>query len=323
MPRATGRARTSGCARRVLHARATAIADGRVNSAPWPPRSTSATSQHAYGAQSRRARSRFHARGRPDRLPARALGLRQDDGAALPRRLRAHAGRRRSRCPGRVVSRARPHRAAGGAAASAWCSRISRCFRISTVAGNVGVRLRRGVRRRKARDASPRCSSSSALPAQATPIRTSSPAASSSASRSPARSRRQPDLLLLDEPFSNLDVDLRERLSLEVREILKASGHHGDPRHARPARSVRARRRDRRHARRRASSSGTARTTSITGRARASSPISWGRACSCAASRHGSAACSRPSSASSARRLPAPCANGARRCPAASRRHRA
>ncbi len=34
----------------------------------------------------------------------------------------------------------------------------------------------------------------------------------------------QPDLLLLDEPFSNLDVDLRERLSLEVRDILKAQG---------------------------------------------------------------------------------------------------
>ena len=32
----------------------------------------------------------------------------------------------------------------------------------------------------------------------------------------------RPDLLLLDEPFSNLDVSLRERLSLEVREILKA-----------------------------------------------------------------------------------------------------
>jgi iron(III) transport system ATP-binding protein len=33
-----------------------------------------------------------------------------------------------------------------------------------------------------------------------------------------------PDLLLLDEPFSNLDVDLRERLSLEVRASLKAAG---------------------------------------------------------------------------------------------------
>ncbi len=34
----------------------------------------------------------------------------------------------------------------------------------------------------------------------------------------------RPDLLLLDEPFSNLDIDLRERLSLEVRDIIKASG---------------------------------------------------------------------------------------------------
>ena len=34
----------------------------------------------------------------------------------------------------------------------------------------------------------------------------------------------QPRLMLLDEPFSNLDVDLRERLSLEVRAILKSAG---------------------------------------------------------------------------------------------------
>ena len=34
----------------------------------------------------------------------------------------------------------------------------------------------------------------------------------------------QPQLLLLDEPFSNLDVTLRERLSLEVRDILKEQG---------------------------------------------------------------------------------------------------
>jgi iron(III) transport system ATP-binding protein len=34
----------------------------------------------------------------------------------------------------------------------------------------------------------------------------------------------QPQLLLLDEPFSNLDVDLRERLAFEVRAILKAAG---------------------------------------------------------------------------------------------------
>jgi len=33
----------------------------------------------------------------------------------------------------------------------------------------------------------------------------------------------QPALLLMDEPFSNLDVDLRERLSMEVRNIIKES----------------------------------------------------------------------------------------------------
>lgn len=34
----------------------------------------------------------------------------------------------------------------------------------------------------------------------------------------------EPSLILLDEPFSNLDVDLRRRLSLDVRDILKSLG---------------------------------------------------------------------------------------------------
>ncbi|CAM3790457.1 ABC transporter ATP-binding protein [Polynucleobacter brandtiae] len=33
----------------------------------------------------------------------------------------------------------------------------------------------------------------------------------------------EPDLILLDEPFSSLDVDLRERLATEMREILKSN----------------------------------------------------------------------------------------------------
>jgi iron(III) transport system ATP-binding protein len=35
---------------------------------------------------------------------------------------------------------------------------------------------------------------------------------------------RMPKLLLMDEPFSNLDINLREKISMEVREILKKYG---------------------------------------------------------------------------------------------------
>jgi iron(III) transport system ATP-binding protein len=56
----------------------------------------------------------------------------------------------------------------------------------------------------------------------ATATRTHCPAASSSVWPWRARLAPKPQLLLLDEPFSNLDVDLRERLAHEVRGILKS-----------------------------------------------------------------------------------------------------
>jgi iron(III) transport system ATP-binding protein len=37
----------------------------------------------------------------------------------------------------------------------------------------------------------------------------------------------RPALLLMDEPFSNLDIELRERLSIDVRDLLKAEGISG------------------------------------------------------------------------------------------------
>ena len=52
-----------------------------------------------------------------------------------------------------------------------------------------------------------------------TAIRASSRAASSSAWRSRARSIVEPETLLLDEPLSNLDANLREEMRFEVRRL--------------------------------------------------------------------------------------------------------
>ena len=90
-----------------------------------------------------------------------------------------------------------------------------------TVAGNVGFGLvaarARARGRRAARDDRAR-----EPPRAAT--RTSCPAASSSAWRSPGRSRSAPSVVLLDEPFSALDASLRGDLRRDVARILPETG---------------------------------------------------------------------------------------------------
>jgi iron(III) transport system ATP-binding protein len=80
----------------------------------------------------------------------------------------------------------------------------------------------------------------------------------------------RPDLILLDEPFSNLDVALRERLAADVRNVIKPQ-HDRDPRYPRPARGLAIA--DEVGVIPGESSNGTAPTTSIIGRPRASSRI--------------------------------------------------
>ena len=65
-----------------------------------------------------------------------------------------------------------------------------------------------------------------------------SAAASSSGWRWRARSSREPRLLLLDEPLSNLDASLRDEMTRRDGRALHAPADHGAVRHPRPARSA-------------------------------------------------------------------------------------
>ena len=137
-----------------------------------------------------------------------------------------------------------------------------------------------GVHRPKGARELPRCCRWSALRAPVTPIRTSSRAASSNASRSPGRSLRNP-ISCCSTNRSQSRYRSRERLAR-----CATSSRRAEPRRSwsrttstnrlrSPTRSA--------SCTTAASSSGMPRTSSITGPRRASSPISWGRACFCVA----------------------------------------
>ena len=78
-----------------------------------------------------------------------------------------------------------------------------------------------------------------------TACRPSSPAASSSGSRSPARLIKEADLLLLDEPLVNLDYKLREELRAELKSIFQTRQVDRRLRHHRAGRGAAARRQHR------------------------------------------------------------------------------
>ena len=99
------------------------------------------------------------------------------------------------------------------------------------VAAHVGVRERRlrpahrqGAPRARSASAWRACWTRSGSRASSAAIPASCRAASSSAWRWPARWSSSPSILLLDEPLSNLDAKLRERMRIEIKTLQRRTG---------------------------------------------------------------------------------------------------
>ena len=166
----------------------------------------------------KRHQSRDRAR-RVLRLP-RPVRLREDDAAAPHRRLqrgrsRARSGRRPRHLAPAAVEARRRHGVPVLCPVAAYDGPAQRRLRARGTAA--AARRDRAAGGGSARPRRPRGISP-------TGGRRSSPAASSSASRSPARSRSEPKVLLLDEPLSNLDAKLRVQVRRELRDLQQRLG---------------------------------------------------------------------------------------------------
>ena len=173
---------------------------------------------------------RFEVVDRRVRLDHRAERLRQDHAAAHPARARAGDERRESRYCGKPVESPSP--------SSAMVFQQFNLFPWLTVAQNVafGLEVASVPPAECARAHGTVRPPGRARRLRSSTIRTSCPAACSSASASRARWRSIPHILLLDEPFGALDAITREQLQREIAGILAQSTedrrvHH--PQHGR------------------------------------------------------------------------------------------
>ena len=204
-------------------------------------------------ADDRDRRSRPRDRGGRVPRPARAERLRQDDDPPLHRG--ARDGRRRAdRFGDRVVFDAAqdvnvpPNKRNIGMVFQSYA-----LWPHMTVRKNIGYPLRtRGI---KGDQAAEWIEEVAAL-VDTTPLLDRYPAQLSGGQQQRIALARglvaRPELVLFDEPLSNLDARLRDQVRTEIHELHAPARLHGRLRHARPGRGARARRPARDHARRRA-----------------------------------------------------------------------